>query len=128
MPGPEVEFDAEKLKDQMIDAEPGIPEDAKGAVKELVAEGVTTLNEAMAPLFELIQARLDLTEKNQIALAKKQVEFETFAWEFKRDMLDSFIDCYTVLKSSGGAVPDHYIPNLRSQSEQCSQALRELSQ
>lgn len=127
MPGPEVEFDADKLKDQMIDDEPGIPEEAKADVKDMVAEGLTVLNEAMTPLFELIKARLDLVEKTTIEIGKKQVEFEIFAWEFKRDMLDSFIDNYTVLKASGGAVPDHYIPNLKSQSEQCSQALKELS-
>ena len=128
MPGPEVEFDPNQLKDQMIDAEPGIPDEAKGAVKDMVSEGVTALNEAMGPLFELIQARLDLVEKNQIALAQKQQEFEVFCWEFKRDMLDSFVDNYTVAKASGVSIPDHYIPALKRQSEQCSQALVELSQ
>lgn len=121
------------LSAKMIDEEAGIPDEAKGQVKELVMEGLSAMDEAFKPFIELFNARLanlETTQKAQsdlvIQLGKKMEEFEIFAWEFKRDMLDSFIDNYTVLKASGGAVPDHYIPNLKSQSEQCSQALKEL--
>lgn len=132
MPGPDEELVA--LSGKMIDEEAGIPAEAKGQVKELVMEGLSAMDEAFKPFIELFNARLANLETVQKAQAdliiqasKKLEEFEIFAWEFKRDMLDSFIDNYTVLKASGGAVPDQYIPNLKSQSEACSQALRELS-
>ena len=123
------------LSGKMIDEEPGIPDDMKEQVKTMVREGVSVLDEAMQPFIQLFNARLanmESTAKAQAELitelAKSMGEFERFAWEFKRDMLDIFVDTFTVLKQSGGQVPDHYIPNLTSQIAACKQALAELGQ
>ena len=80
MPGPDEELVA--LSGKMIDEEPGIPDEAKGQVKELVMEGLSAMDEAFKPFIELFNARLanlETTQKAQsdlvIQLSKKMEAF-----------------------------------------------------